>query len=89
MSSQETKVIPSIERGCIGKANLGRKYEKAAERLSKKHGKTYGVYRCPHCGGTHLTTKLEIAAKYFEALLYTTGEKRACQPPASAIDYGH
>lgn len=64
--------IPSVERGCKGKANLGRKYAKAADRLSRKHGKTYGVYRCPHCGGTHLTTKLDIAARYFADLLYTS-----------------
>lgn len=62
--------LPSVERGCTGKANLGRDYERQAERLSAKHGKQYGVYRCPHCKGTHLTTKLDIAAKYFEPLLY-------------------
>lgn len=63
---------PSFERGCAGKANLGRKYKKEADRLSAKHSKKYGVYRCPHCGGTHLTTKLEAAAEYFEPLLYIT-----------------
>lgn len=62
---------PSIERGCDGKANLGRNYTRAAERLANKHGKTYGVYRCPHCNGAHLTTKLENADEY-EPLLYVT-----------------
>ncbi len=62
--------IPSKERGCDGKANLGREYVKQSSRLSRKHDKSYGVYRCPHCGGTHLTTKLDIAAKYFDSLLY-------------------
>lgn len=66
------RVIPSIERGCKGKANLGRHYEKQADRLAKKHAKRYGVYRCPHCHGTHVTTKMEIAAKYFEPLIYVT-----------------
>ena len=64
------RVIPSVERGCTGKVNLGRRYIQQAERLSLKHGKRYGVYRCPHCGGAHLTTKLDIAEKYFEPLLY-------------------
>lgn len=63
--------IPSVERGCRGKANLGRQYQKQADRLSRKHGKVYGVYRCPHCGGAHVTTKLSNAADYSE-LLYTT-----------------
>ena len=68
-----TKQIPSLERGCIDKANLGRNYRKSSERLSRKHGKVYGVYRCPHCGGTHTTTKIEVASKYFAPLLYITG----------------
>lgn len=68
------KVIPSLERGCLGKANLGRNYAKQADRMSKKHGKTYGVYACPHCGGNHLTTKIAIAQKYFEPLLYITSD---------------
>lgn len=63
--------IPSSARGCDGKANLGRHYARHAERLTAKHGKRYGVYRCPHCGGTHLTTKLENAERY-APLLYVT-----------------
>ena len=54
----------SKERGCTGKVNLGRKYEAQAIKLSKKHGKDYGVYRCPHCGGAHLTTKLDKREGY-------------------------
>lgn len=65
--------LPSVERGCTGKTNLGRRYVKRADRLSRKHGKRYGVYRCPHCGGTHLTTKLSKAGEYPD-LLHVTEE---------------
>ena len=65
-------VLPSIEHGCYGKVNLGRKYAKSADRLSKKHGKQYGVYRCPHCNGTHLTTRIENASLYLNPLLHLT-----------------
>jgi hypothetical protein len=64
---------PSKQRGCEGKANLGRSYVKQADKMSIKHGKQYGVYRCPHCEGTHLTTKLDKADKYAELLYRTTG----------------
>jgi hypothetical protein len=67
----ETLRQPSKERGCDGKTNLGRKYEKAADKLAAKHNKRYGVYRCPYCDGTHLTTKLEKSDQY-EPLLYVT-----------------
>jgi hypothetical protein len=56
--------LPSVERGCDGKTNLGRSYAKQADKLAAKHGKKYGVYRCPHCGGTHLTTKLSNSEEY-------------------------
>jgi hypothetical protein len=56
--------LPSVERGCNGKTNLGRSYAKQADKLAAKHGKKYGVYRCPHCGGTHLTTKLDKSEVY-------------------------
>ena len=59
---------PSKERGCTGKANLGRNYRAQADKLSAKHGKAYGVYQCPHCGGTHLTTKLGKRGSYPELL---------------------
>ncbi len=62
---------PSAERGCAGKTNLGRRYQQAADRLAAKHGKRYGVYRCPHCEGTHLTTKLGKVDLY-APLLYVT-----------------
>jgi len=60
--------LPSVERGCDGKTNLGRSYAKQADRLAAKHGKKYGVYRCPHCSGTHLTTKLEKSDQYADFL---------------------
>jgi len=65
---------PSKERGCSGKIQLGEDYIKQAERLSAKHGKSYGVYRCPHCNSTHLTTKLSNASRYAK-LLYKTVAK--------------
>ena len=64
---------PSKERGCDGKANIGSSYERAAEILAHKHGKRYGVYRCPHCGGHHLTTKLDKRGEY-APLLYVTSK---------------
>lgn len=63
------------ERGCGKKMNLGRRFKKQADRLSQRHGKQYGVYSCPHCEGTHLTTKLEKKEQYPE-LLYITGTKK-------------
>jgi ribosomal protein L32 len=63
--------LPSEERGCNGKIDLGRSYQKAADRLAAKHKKQYGVYSCPYCGGTHLTTKLAKADEY-RPLLYIT-----------------
>ena len=65
--------IPSKERGCDGKTDFGSHYESAARSLSIRHCKRYGVYRCPHCQGTHLTTKLEKADQY-APLLYVTPE---------------
>lgn len=56
--------LPSMERGCSGKANLGRSYAKQADKLAAKHGKKYGVYRCPYCGGAHLTTKFDNRENY-------------------------
>jgi len=61
----------SKERGCQGKTNLGASYERYAEMLALKHGKIYGVYYCPHCGGTHVTTKLHKHGDY-PSLLYVT-----------------
>ena len=60
---------PSKERGCAGKTNLGRGYDKQARRLANKHKRTFGVYRCPHCGGTHLTTKLHKSRDYKKEIL--------------------
>lgn len=65
------KRIPSLERGCLRKTALGNAYVKQAARLAKKHVKKYGVYYCPHCNGTHLTTKLENSGEYPD-LLYVT-----------------
>ena len=60
--------VPSFERGCKGKINLGKSYEKQADKLSVKHGKKYGVYKCPHCKGHHLTTKMDKVCQYAEIL---------------------
>ena len=67
--------LPSFTRGCERKANLGRNYEKQAEKMKAKHGKEYGVYDCPYCGGTHLTTKLEKRHEY-PPLIYQTNSQR-------------
>ena len=64
----------SKERGCQGKTNLGRSYRKQADNLSLKHGKQYGVYACPHCGGHHLTTKLHKKDEYRELLYITSND---------------
>lgn len=63
---------PSKARGCDGKANLGENYREQAEKFAERHGKIYGVYRCPHCEGTHMTTRLEKREDY-TPLLYVTG----------------
>lgn len=55
---------PSEERGCQGKANLGRQYQKQANRMALRHQKTFGVYQCPHCQGFHMTTKIQNAHLY-------------------------
>lgn len=64
----------SKERGCQGKVNLGSNGVVAiqyAEKLKTKYGKDYGVYKCPHCGGHHLTTKLKNRDEY-APLIYST-----------------
>ena len=66
--------IPSVERGCDCKTDLGRDYKSHADKFAKKYSKKYGVYRCPHCGGTHLTTKLDKSG-FYAPLLYVTEEK--------------
>lgn len=63
--------IPSKERGCATKINLGHNFRKQADRLADKRRKRFGVYHCPHCGGYHLTTKIEKAQEY-GGLLYVT-----------------
>ena len=66
--------IPSKQRGCDGKTNLGHShYQRTADKFALKYGKRYGVYKCPHCGGTHLTTIL-TKPKGFPKLIYITGE---------------
>jgi hypothetical protein len=65
--------IPSPERGCHGKIRLGSTgYKGSADRMARKHGKRYGMYRSPHCGSTHLTNHIEVAERYFEPPLYVT-----------------
>lgn len=66
------KIVPHQDRACGFKIKLGRHYAKNADRMAKKHGKQYGVYLCPYCQSHHLTTKIEVAEKYFPALLYVT-----------------
>ena len=63
---------PSEERGCVGKIDMGINYKRIATHLSLKHNKQYGVYQCPHCKGTHLTTKLHKATVYATPLLFVT-----------------
>lgn len=66
--------LPSRERGCTGKVNLGSKhYKKTANKLANKYGKNYAVYRCPYCLGTHLTTKT-VDGTYAEVLYQTSQE---------------
>ncbi len=62
---------PSKERGCQGKTDLGRSYKKQADAFALKYGKQFGVYKCPHCGGVHMTTKLHKKDAYPD-LLYIT-----------------
>jgi hypothetical protein len=61
--------IPSVERGCVGKVNLGRKYKQQAEKFAAEYRTRFGVYRCPHCQAYHLTRKVENAEEYFEAFV--------------------
>ena len=76
MANNETKMSdskePSKERGCEGKINFGWDYIERSNHLSKKHGKRYGAYKCPHCLGIHLTTKIDKAGEYKLPLLYVT-----------------
>ena len=72
MKNIDKKHIPSYERGCKGKINLGHKsYKKNADRLAKKHGHKLGVYWCPWCGGYHTTKKVEGKGVY-GGLVYIT-----------------
>lgn len=72
---QKAMQRPSKERGCTGKANLGSGYKHQAESFALKHGKKYAVYRCPHCGGTHMTTKLSNIEQYRSPLYVTLAGK--------------
>lgn len=56
---------PSEERGCLGKATLSSaNYKEQADKLAKIHNKQFICYKCPHCEGVHLTTKIQNASKY-------------------------
>jgi len=59
--------LPSKERGCSGKMRISLKESPhlKAQELAKKHGKDFGVYRCPYCDKYHLTTKLSKQADYY------------------------
>lgn len=66
---------PSYERGCKGKAKLGRNKQaaiKSAEKLALKYGKRYGLYVCPWCLNHHLTTKPVTVGEYELELVYVT-----------------
>ena len=63
---------PSEERGCALKADLGSQYKKQADKFSLKWGKQFAVYACPHCGGKHMTTKIDKIADYALPVLYIT-----------------
>lgn len=67
-----SKKLPSKERGCDFKIDLGRNFAKEADKLSRKWKKKYAVYRCPHCGKTHLTTKTRNPDKYDTEILHIT-----------------
>jgi hypothetical protein len=58
--------LPSVERGCAGKMrmSLSESPHRKAQKLAKKHGKDFGIYRCPHCDCYHLTSKLEKQDQY-------------------------
>jgi hypothetical protein len=62
---------PSKERGCNGKMKLGKQPRRKARQMSTKHGKQFGVYKCPHCKSHHLTTKIENVENY-KPLVYVT-----------------
>lgn len=64
---------PSPERGCEGKMRMSRKGrpDEVAQMMAARHGKRYGVYKCPHCDGYHLTTKLDNQDQY-KPLVYIT-----------------
>jgi len=67
----------SKERGCQGKTNLGSNFANAvnyAEKLTFNHGKSYGIYICPHCGGHLLTTKLHKKDECRELLYVTSND---------------
>jgi hypothetical protein len=65
----------SKQRGCQGKAKLGRDYKEAADKFALKHGKYFGVYECPHCGCKHLTTKLHKKDEYPDLVYITSNDK--------------
>lgn len=75
LTSDEPSLVilkPSVENGCIKKVNHGEHFKKSADKLSRKYGISYGVYRCPHCGGTHLTSKFNKLNKYYEPFIHVS-----------------
>jgi hypothetical protein len=44
--------------------SLSESPHRKAQELAKKHGKDFGVYRCPHCDCYHLTSKLDKQDQY-------------------------
>jgi len=65
--------LPSKERGCDGKIDISGKYTRKVDSFSRKHGKPFGAYRCPHCNGVHMTSKLTAEKrKQYGPLLYVS-----------------
>jgi len=68
--------IPSKERGCDGKIDISGKYTRRVESFAKKYGRPFGAYRCPHCNGVHLTSKLSPSKRrQYGLLLYISNNR--------------
>ena len=57
---------PSEERGCLRKANLGRNFKEQADKFARIYAKQFIVYQCPHCGGRHMTSKIDKAGYLYK-----------------------
>lgn len=66
-------------RGCRGKLNMGSQFRKLSDEISLKYNKSFGVYYCQNCDGTHLTTKLGHMPNH-DPLIYVA------HPPSGRMD---